>query len=68
MYGQHRKIDPVQVMAFKRRGLSNTQIARRLGVTAGAIYHVLRKEKSNVTGQAGSDRDERGGVIGRMRS
>lgn len=43
MYGQHRKIDPSQVMAFKRRGLTNTQIARRLGVTTGAIYHVLRK-------------------------
>lgn len=46
MYGQHRKVDPSRVMAFKRRGLSNIQIARRLGVTIGAIYYVLHKAKT----------------------
>jgi transposase len=43
MHGQHRKIDPSRIMTLKRRGLSNAQIARRLGVSNGAVYHVLRK-------------------------
>lgn len=38
-----RKLDPVKVLKLKRQGLSNSQIAQRLGVTQGAIYHVLRK-------------------------
>ncbi|MEW6330479.1 MAG: hypothetical protein AB1560_03365 [Pseudomonadota bacterium] len=46
MYGQHRKIDPSRVLAFKRRCLSNTQIARCLGVTTGDICHALRKDAS----------------------
>lgn len=54
MCGQHRKIDPVQVMAFKRRGLSNTQIARRPGVTTGAIYHALRKAVIGENRRAGN--------------
>ena len=43
MHGQHRKIDPSRVMALKRQGLSNVQIARRLGVSSGAVYQVLRR-------------------------
>jgi transcriptional regulator len=38
-----RKLDPQKVLQLKQRGLSNSQIALRLGVTQGAIYHVLRK-------------------------
>lgn len=43
MHGQRRKIDHSRVRALKRRGLTNAQIAQRLGVTPGAIYHVLRQ-------------------------
>ena len=38
-----RKLDPVKVIKLKRQGLSNSLIAQRLGVTQGAVYHVLRK-------------------------
>ena len=38
-----RKLDPEKVIKLKRQGLSNALIAQRLGVTQGAIYHVLRK-------------------------
>lgn len=38
-----RMLDPQKVLQLKQRGLSNNQIAQRLGVTPGAIYHVLRK-------------------------
>lgn len=38
-----RKLDPQKVRKLKIQGLTNTQIAQRLGVTQGAIYHVLRK-------------------------
>ena len=38
-----RKLDPVKVVKLKRQGLSNALIAQRLGVTQGAVYHVLRK-------------------------
>lgn len=38
-----RKLDPEKVAKLKRQGLSNSLIAQRLGVTQGAIYHVLRK-------------------------
>lgn len=38
-----RKLDPVKVVKLKRQGLSNSLIAQRLGVTQGAVYHVLRK-------------------------
>jgi DNA-binding CsgD family transcriptional regulator len=34
------------VWQLKEQGLSNSQIAQRLGVTPGAIYHVLRKKDS----------------------
>ena len=43
MHGQRRKIDPSRIMTLKRQGLSNVQIARRLGVSSGAVYQVLRK-------------------------
>jgi hypothetical protein len=38
-----RKLDPTKVRKLKQQGLSNALIAQRLGVTQGAIYHVLRK-------------------------
>jgi len=38
-----RKLDPMKVLKLKQQGLSNSQIAQRLGVTQGAVYHVLRK-------------------------
>ncbi|MDH3515131.1 MAG: hypothetical protein OEM83_09735 [Gammaproteobacteria bacterium] len=38
-----RKLDPQKVFKLKQQGLSNALIAERLGVTQGAIYHVLRK-------------------------
>jgi transposase len=48
-----RKLDPVKVIKLKRQGLSNALIAQRLGVTQGAVYHVLRK--MNITGGCGND-------------
>ncbi|MHB8742463.1 MAG: winged helix-turn-helix domain-containing protein [Sulfuricaulis sp.] len=41
-----RKLDPVRVWQLKERGLSNSQIAQRLGVTQGAVYHIVRKKDS----------------------
>ncbi len=38
-----RKLDPQKVLKLKQQGLSNNQIAQRLGVTQGAVYHALRK-------------------------
>ncbi len=38
-----RKLDPMRVVKLKQQGLSNALIAQRLGVTQGAVYHVLRK-------------------------
>jgi len=46
-----RKLDPVKVVKLKRQGLSNALIAQRLGVTQGAVYHVLRKMDSHVPQQ-----------------
>ena len=43
MHGQHRKLDPSRVLTLKRQGLSNVQIARRLGATHGAISQILCK-------------------------
>ena len=43
MHGQHRKLDPSRVLTLKRQGLSNVQIARRLGVTHGAVSQILYK-------------------------
>jgi transposase len=48
-----RKLDPVKVVKLKRQGLSNSLIAQRLGVTQGAVYHVLRK--MDITGGSGND-------------
>ncbi len=42
MYG-HRILDPQRVLSLKRQGFANAEIARRLGVTTSAIYHVLKK-------------------------
>ncbi len=46
-----RKLDPVKVIKLKRQGLSNSLIAQRLGVTQGAVYHVLRKMDSHAPQQ-----------------
>lgn len=46
-----RKLDPVKVVKLKRQGLSNSLIAQRLGVTQGAVYHVLRKMDSRAPQQ-----------------
>jgi len=46
-----RKLDPVKVVKLKRQGLSNALIAQRLGVTQGAVYHVLRKMNSHAPQQ-----------------
>ncbi len=43
------KLDPLKVRKLKGQGLSNSQIAQRLGVTQGAIYHVLRKYNAHET-------------------
>lgn len=44
-----RKLDPLKVRKLKEMGLTNAQIAQRLGVTQGAIYHVLRKAVTRET-------------------
>ncbi|MBI5783443.1 MAG: helix-turn-helix domain-containing protein [Gammaproteobacteria bacterium] len=44
MANSFRKLDPLKVWKLKEQGLTNAQIAQRLGVTQGAIYHVLRKK------------------------
>ncbi|GEM_PF-3963634 len=46
-----RKLDPAKVVKLKRQGLSNALIAQRLGVTQGAVYHVLRKMDSRTPQQ-----------------
>lgn len=43
MHGQYRKLVPEKVLVLKRQGLSNAQIAQRMGVTQGAVCYVLRK-------------------------
>lgn len=48
-----RKLDPARVIKLKRQGLSNSLIAQRLGVTQGAVYHVLRK--MDLTGGCGNN-------------
>jgi len=48
-----RKLDPEKVIKLKRQGLSNSLIAQRLGVTQGAVYHVLRK--IDFTGEYGNE-------------
>lgn len=37
------KLDVAKVFKLRALGLSNAIIAQRLGVTQGAIYHILRK-------------------------
>ncbi len=49
MAKRFRKLDPLKVRKLKGQGLSNSQIAQRLGVTQGAIYHVLRKSDARGT-------------------
>ena len=43
MAKSYHKLDPLKVRKLKEQGLTNAQVAQRLGVTQGAIYHVLRK-------------------------
>lgn len=46
MYGQYRKADPSSITTLKHQGLTNTQIARRLGVTETAVGYTLNRTKS----------------------
>ena len=43
MAKSYHKLDLLKVRKLKEQVLTNAQIAQRLGVTQGAIYHVLRK-------------------------
>lgn len=43
MYGRYRKVDPSKIRTLRRQGLSNTQIAQRLGVSLQVIHYALRK-------------------------
>lgn len=43
MYGQYNKVDLPKALKLRAQGLSNTVIAKRLDVTAGAIYLTFRK-------------------------
>jgi transposase len=52
-----RKLDPLKVRKLKAQGLTNTQIAQRLGVTQGAIYHVLRKQDPGETDSSAQQPD-----------
>lgn len=52
-----RKLDPFKVRKLKQQGLTNTQIAQRLGVTQGAIYHVLRKLDTGETDSSAQQQD-----------
>ena len=52
-----RKLDPMKVRKLKAQGLTNTQIAQRLGVTQGAIYHVLRKTDTGETDSSTQQQD-----------
>ena len=52
-----RKLDPLKVRKLKQQGLTNTQIAQRLGVTQGAIYHVLRKTDTGETDPSTQQQD-----------
>lgn len=46
MYGQYRKLNLKKILLLKCQGLSNVQIAQRLGVTQGAVYNLLRKRNT----------------------
>jgi transposase len=52
-----RKLDPLKVRKLKAQGLTNSQIAQRLGVTQGAIYHVLRKRDTGETDSSAHQQD-----------
>lgn len=54
VHGQYYKLDHSKVLKLKRQGLSNTQIALRLGVTQGAVSQVLRKAEAVVPGKGRS--------------
>ncbi len=43
MHGQYNKLDVVKALKLRYRGLSNSIIAKRLGVTTGAVYIAFRK-------------------------
>lgn len=44
MYRPYR-LDLHKALSLKRQGLSNTQIAQRLGFSRAAVYLVLKKTK-----------------------
>ena len=60
MHGQYRKADPARIEALKHRGLSNAQIARRLGVTEAAVGYALNKGKAvaDAPGNSGHESSE----------
>ena len=43
MIGRNNTIDDEKVARLKAQGFSNAIIARRLGVTHGAIYHSVKR-------------------------
>jgi DNA-binding MarR family transcriptional regulator len=43
MSARHKTIDHDQVAYLRSKGLKNGVIAQRLGVTQGAIYHVVKR-------------------------
>ncbi len=44
-----QEADPAKIEALRRQGLSNAQIARRLGVTEAAVGYALKKAKAACT-------------------
>ena len=45
MIVRNNTVDDEKVARFKAQGLSNAIIARRLGVTQGAIYQSIKRHK-----------------------
>ncbi len=43
MHGQYNKLDVTKALRLRYQGLSNSIIAKRLGVTTGAVYIAFRK-------------------------
>ncbi len=46
MHGQYNKLDVVKALKLRYRGLDNSIIAERLGVTTGAVYVAFRKHEA----------------------
>jgi transcriptional regulator with XRE-family HTH domain len=48
MIGDRNKVDVEKVYRLKQQGLTQAQIAQRLSVTQGAIYHALRRQQEEM--------------------